>query len=56
MADGCREKFDPEFFAYIWKFHKAQRPNLLAELDGFSGEKIVLSSPAAVRQFFGRRR
>lgn len=54
MADGCREKFDPEFFAYIWRFPGEQRPTLLEELARFRGETIVLRSPAAVRRFLDR--
>ena len=50
-ADGCREKLDPEFLGFIWRFRREYRPRLLAALDGFPAEKILLRSPAEVGRF-----
>jgi len=51
MADGCREKLDPAFLRFVWRFEIDDRPILLEELDRFTGEKIVLRSPDEVRRF-----
>ncbi len=51
MADGCREKLDPAFLHFIWRFHVQYRPTLLTELDHFAGEKIVLRTPSDVEAF-----
>ena len=56
MADGCRERFDPEFFLFIWTFCKVHRPRLLQDLRKFRGDTIVLRSPAEVRKFIERQR
>ena len=26
MAEGCPEKFDPDFFRYVWTYRRQQRP------------------------------
>jgi adenylate kinase family enzyme len=51
MGEECAEKLDLPFLRFIWRFRREQRPDLLAQLDCFSGKKIVLRSPAKVRQF-----
>lgn len=51
MADGCRERLDPEFLQFIWNFRRDYRPTLVAELGRFSGEKILLHSPTDVKRF-----
>jgi hypothetical protein len=56
MADGCREKLDPAFFHFIWRFRSDYRPKLLAELDRFTGEKILLRSPRDVMQLLSSLR
>jgi adenylate kinase family enzyme len=34
MAEGCPEKFDVEFFHYVWTYRARQRPVLLKFLEG----------------------
>jgi hypothetical protein len=29
MAEGCPERFDLEFFRYVWTYRRQQRPKLL---------------------------
>ena len=55
MAPGCRERFDPSFFHFLWKFHETYRPKLVSELDRFSGETVVLRSPAEANRFLEQR-
>lgn len=33
MADGCRERIDPGFLRWIWRFPTRDRPRLLAALE-----------------------
>lgn len=33
MADGCHERFAPEFLRYVWRFHADARPRMLDHLD-----------------------
>jgi len=33
MAAGCPERFDMEFFRYVWTFSEKQKPALIAYLD-----------------------
>jgi len=42
MADGCREKFDPEFLAWVWTYPKRARPRILDELASHSDKRIVI--------------
>jgi adenylate kinase family enzyme len=51
MAEGCAERFDLKFLLYVWNFGKNHRPKLLERFEAFAGEKILLRSPAEVRQF-----
>lgn len=55
MAPACRERFDPSFFYFLWKFHETYRPKLVSELDRFSGETIVLRSPAEAKEFLEQK-
>jgi adenylate kinase family enzyme len=34
MAEGCPEKFDFEFFRYVWTYRRQQRPKLLDYFQG----------------------
>ena len=34
MAEGCPEKFDLEFFRYVWTYRRRQRPNLVEYFKG----------------------
>lgn len=53
MGEGCKERFDLEFFKWIWDFPKKRRPELIKILDDLSAEKriIVLSSLKEVKAF-----
>ncbi len=51
MADGCRERLDPEFLKFIWNFRRDYRPRLFGELERFTGERILLHSPTDVKRF-----
>jgi adenylate kinase family enzyme len=51
MAEGCPERFDLKFLLYVWNFGKNHRSKLLEQFEAFAGEKILLRSPAEVRQF-----
>ena len=48
MADGCRERPNLEFLRYIWSYRRDHRPRVLAALQSFEGEVIVLKTPAQV--------
>jgi hypothetical protein len=37
MAEGCPERFDFEFFRYVWTYRRQQRPKLL---DYFQGLRV----------------
>jgi adenylate kinase family enzyme len=56
MGDECREKFDPEFFYFIWRFRRDHIPKVMDALDRFPGEKVVLRSPSEVRRFLASLR
>lgn len=56
MGDECREKFDPEFFHFIWRFGEDHRPKVLSALGRFSGAKVVLRSPSEVRKYLASLR
>ncbi|PEL17798.1 topology modulation protein [Bacillus wiedmannii] len=53
MGAGCEERFDLQFFKWIWKYPNAKRPTILKGLEQLSEEKkvIVLKSPNEVRKF-----
>lgn len=53
MGEGCEERYDLEFFKWIWDFPKKRRPELIKRLDYFSAEKriIILSSLKEVKKF-----
>ena len=42
MADGCNERFDPEFVAWVWKYPKRSRRGLLDEIECFPDKRIVI--------------
>ena len=33
MAEGCHDRFDPEFIVWVWNYRKTSRQKALAELD-----------------------
>lgn len=52
MAEGCPERFDPEFIRWVWNFNKNHREKtyrLLNEAEGL--ETIVLKNRRAVKLF-----
>ncbi|MBL3820698.1 DNA topology modulation protein [Bacillus sp. BSL6] len=53
MGAGCEERFDLQFFKWIWEYPKTKRPSILKRLNQLSKEKdvIILKSPNEVRQF-----
>jgi adenylate kinase family enzyme len=56
MGKGCKEKFDPEFFKWIWQFQTKSKPQILEQLERFSNDKqiIILKSPKEVKKFLHR--
>ena len=52
MAEGCRERFDPEFILWVWNFPNDAKKRLLAELARFPDKNIVvLRSTQEVESF-----
>lgn len=53
MGEGCEERFDLEFFKWIWEYPTTKRPAILKRLDQLSRHKkvIILKSPKEVQQF-----
>ena len=39
MAEGCPEKFDFEFFRYVWTYRRQQRPKLLKYFEGLRADQ-----------------
>lgn len=35
LAPDCPERFDAEFIAYVWNFHRTQRPPVVEQLERF---------------------
>ena len=42
MAPGCPEKFDLEFFRYVWTYRRLQRPKLLQYLEGLRPDQPLI--------------
>jgi len=42
MAEGCPEKFDFEFFRYVWTYRQVQRPKLLAYFGGLRADQPLV--------------
>ena len=53
MAPGCRERFDLEFFKWIWNFRRDNRPSLLRLLEEHGHDKkvVILKSPWQAASF-----
>ncbi|MFB7142866.1 DNA topology modulation protein [Gottfriedia sp. NPDC056225] len=53
MREGCQERFNIEFFKWIWEYPKKKRPSILNRLQQLSDEKevIILKSTEEVKQF-----
>ena len=41
MAEGCEEKFDPEFIKYVWRFQKDKNPAIEMRMEKFAGSKNI---------------
>lgn len=42
MAEGCREKFDPEFVEWVWNYPNRSKRSLLEQIEKFADKKIVI--------------
>jgi adenylate kinase family enzyme len=42
MAPGCPEKFDFEFFRYVWNYRRVQRPKLLKYFEGLRTDQALI--------------
>lgn len=42
MAEGCPEKFDFEFFRYVWTYRRQQRPKLLDYFGGMRADQSLV--------------
>ena len=42
MAEGCPEKFDFEFFRYVWTYRRQQRPKLLNYFEGLRADQSLV--------------
>ena len=42
MAPGCPEKFDFEFFHYVWTYRRRQRPKLLQYFEGLRPDQALI--------------
>lgn len=52
MGGNCPEKFDMEFFGFIWKFNKDNRSNYYDMLSKVKGKRvIILRNRIQVRKF-----
>ncbi len=51
MAPSCRERIDPAFLLYVWRFSRDQRSRVLVALENFSGRVLVLRDNRDVAAF-----
>lgn len=53
MGEGCEERFNLEFFKWIWQYPKTKRPEILYRLEQLSNDQhvFILKSPREVEQF-----
>jgi len=58
MAEGCREKLDPEFVSWVWNYSRRTRPKVVKLIrEQANGKRVVwLRSNAEVNKFLGERR
>ncbi|MCC2340769.1 DNA topology modulation protein [Bacillus tropicus] len=56
MGAGCEERFDLQFFKWIWDYPNVKRPTIIKELEKLPEEKkvIVLKSSSEVQKFLER--
>ena len=53
LAPGCPERFDFEFYRYIWTWNRVTRPKVARALDEFAprAQRVRLMGDAAVARF-----
>jgi adenylate kinase family enzyme len=53
LPDGCLEKIDAEFLAWVWNFARDQRPKLISKLSELRDDQrlITLRSARQVKRF-----
>lgn len=52
LPDNCPERFDAEFWMYIWRTRHSAREKNLALIDKAQGKRVyLLRSPADIRRF-----
>ena len=54
LPRGMRHVVDRENLAWAWRWPERERPGILAALDAFSGQTVVLRSPRAIRGWLRR--
>ena len=42
MAPGCPERFDPGFLAWLWRYPRNTRPEMLRKMRAYAGRKKVV--------------
>lgn len=60
MGEDCEERFDLDFFRWIWNYPKTKKLGILKNLEQLSKDKhkqvIILKSPAEVKKFIKKVR
>ncbi|WP_342526745.1 DNA topology modulation protein [Chryseomicrobium sp. FSL W7-1435] len=58
MAEGCPERFDYEFFKYIWNFPEQKTPHIVKRLRELPSDKRVVhfNKPSDVERFLSTLR
>ena len=54
MPSGCPERIDAEFFRWVWRFRKVQRPKLLRQLqqaEGCDFTLLIFRTPSSCLQW-----
>lgn len=52
MAEGCEERFDPEFLLWVWNYPSSGRKRVIQELDELADKEIItLKSRTEVTDF-----
>lgn len=52
MGQGCHERFDMDFFRYVWKFNRTMRPRIYTLLKNYLQLNIIiLSSSRDIKKF-----
>ena len=52
MAEGCHERFDPEFILWVWNYPNTGRKHVAAELERFPDKNVIeLRSTREIESF-----